>query len=133
MPQARASLRLLWQAHNKSRSSTLDSSPQSIGLRGRFFRGGELDPRHRTQCFIPVYQNTLPGTGPVSLYLVSVLLFSFNKALRKISECGAGFIRCCEVGAHWGFGCSFFTRLRTLRALAEKIPLKILTLTGSSH
>lgn len=48
-----------------------------------------------------------------SSLLVSFLLFSFNTAVQKTSECRAGWILRCVVGACWEFGYSFFTLLQT--------------------
>lgn len=48
-------------------------------------------------------------------HLVSFLFFSFNQAVQKISECRAGRIVCCELGACWEFGYFLFTLLQTLQ------------------
>lgn len=74
----------------------------------------ELDLRQRAWCFISLSERPA-GCWPVSLlYLVSFLLFSFNKTVPKISECRADCMLCCEVGACWEFGCSFYTLLQIL-------------------
>lgn len=66
------------------------------------------------QCFISLSQCPT-RCRPVSLpYLVSILLFSFKRAVQKISECRAGCILCCEEGACGELGCSFFILLQTL-------------------